>query len=142
MSRGTLRMVLNELRAIESSDIFVADAIKRCIKLIEEDLNPGVPHQRHSETSRQAAAGIADKIGRLEQSVLLLLSRNADGLTDQEGCALLRMDGNTYRPRRVTLADKGLVYDTGGRRMTANRKKAAVWAVTPAGIEFLKKGKP
>lgn len=140
MSRGTFRMVLNELRSIESSDIFVADAIKRCIKLIEEDLNP-VPHQRHSETSRQAAAGIADKIGRLEQSVLLLLSRNADGLTDQEGCALLRMDGNTYRPRRVTLADKGLVYDTGGRRMTANRKKAAVWAVTPAGIEFLKKGK-
>ena len=142
MSRSTLRMLLVELRSIESSDLFVADTVKRCIKLIEADLNPGVPHQRHSETSRQAAAEIADKIGRLEQNVLLLLSRHADGLTDSEGCALLNMEGNTYRPRRVTLADRGLVYDTGGRRMTAHRKKAVVWAVTPSGIDVLKKDRP
>ena len=113
---------------------------KTCIKLIESDLNPGAlpPHQRHSETSQEAAAAIADRVGKLERSVLLLLSRHADGLSDQEGCSLLSMDGNTYRPRRVTLANKGLVRDTGERRMTAHRKKAAVWAVTPAGSDFLR----
>ena len=140
MSRRTLRMVLVELKSIRTSDIFVADAIKTCVALIESDLNPGglPPHQRHSDTSREAAAGIAEKIGKMERSVLLLLSRHADGLSDQEGCSLLSMDGNTYRPRRVTLANKGLVRDTGERRMTAHRKKAAVWAVTPAGADFLR----
>lgn len=139
--KHTLRMVLNELRAIESSDLFVAETIKRCIKMLEADLNPA-PYQRRSETSRQAAEGIIENIGRLEMNVLLTLSRHADGLTDQEGCSLLNMDGNTYRPRRVTLADRGYVFDTGHTRLTASRKKAAVWAVTPSGIDCLKKDRP
>ena len=66
MSRKTLRMVLVELKSIRTTDIFVADAIKTCIALIESDLDPGrLPtHQRHSETSREAAAEIAPKFGR------------------------------------------------------------------------------
>ena len=54
MSRKTLRMVLEELKSIRTTDIFVADAIKTCIALIESDLDPGrLPtHQRHSETTR------------------------------------------------------------------------------------------
>lgn len=138
MSRRTLRMVLVELRSISTDDIFVSDAIKTCIKLIESDLGTSPPYQRHSETSQEAAVAIADRVGKLERSVLLLLSRHADGLSDQEGCSLLSMDGNTYRPRRVTLANKGLVRDTGERRMTAHRKKAAVWAITPVGSDFLR----
>jgi hypothetical protein len=70
--------------------------------------------------------------------VLVALSRHADGLTDEEGQSVMRMDGNSYRPCRVTLANKGLVKDTGERRMTAHRKKAAVWAVTAAGTDFLR----
>ncbi len=140
MSRKTLRMVLVELKSIRTTDIFVADAIKTCIALIESDLNPGnlPPHQRHSETSREAAAEIAPKFGRTTRAVLIALSRHADGLTDEEGQSVMRMDGNSYRPCRVTLANKGLVKDTGQRRMTAHRKKAAVWAVTPAGADFLR----
>jgi len=140
MSRKTLRMVLAELKSIRTNDIFVADVVKCCVALIEADLNPGTlpPHQRHSDTSKAAAAGIADKVGKLERTVLLLLSRHSDGLSDQEACSLLNMDGNTYRPRRVTLANRGLVADTGQRRMTANQKKAAVWAVTASGADFLR----
>jgi len=140
MSRKTLRMVLAELKSIRTNDIFVADVVKCCVALIESDLNPGTlpPHQRHSDTSKAAAEEIAPKFGRTTKAVLIALSRYADGLTDEEGQSVMRMDGNSYRPCRVTLANNGLVKDTGERRMTAHRKKAAVWAVTASGADFLR----
>jgi hypothetical protein len=50
---------------------------------------------------------------------------------------MMSMEGNSYRPCRVSLANRGFVYDTGTRRLTSRRKKAAVWAITPAGTEYL-----
>lgn len=139
MSKKILRRVRDELQSIRTNDIFVADAIKTCIALCESGLTPGLlpPHQHHSDTSREAAAAIAPKFGRMTSAVLTLIARHQDGLTDEEGQSLMRMEGNSYRPCRVTLADKGFVTDTGVRRLTAHRKKAAVWAITPAGTEYL-----
>lgn len=139
MSKKILRMVRDELESIRTNDIFVAEAIKQCITLCNAGLVPGLlpPHQHHSDTSREAAAAIAPKFGRMTQAVLGLIARNGDGLTDEEGQSLLRLEGNSYRPCRVTLADKGFVRDTGQRRMTAHRKKAVVWAITEAGTKYL-----
>lgn len=139
MSKKILRRVRDELQAIRTNDIFVADAIKTCIALCESGLTPGAlpPHQHHSDTSREAAAAIAPKFGRMTSAVLTLIARHQDGLTDEEGQSLMRLEGNSYRPCRVTLADKGFVKDTNIRRLTAHRKKAVVWAITPAGTEYL-----
>lgn len=139
MSKKLLRQVRDQLQLIQTNDLFVADAIQRCIRLCETGLAPGLlpPHQWHSDTSRDAAAAIAPKFGRMTNAVLTLIARYQNGLTDEEGQSLLAMEGNSYRPCRVTLADKGFVSDTGDRRLTAHRKKAAVWAITPAGTEYL-----
>lgn len=140
MSKKILRRVRDELEAIRTNDIFVADAIKTCIALCETGLmTRGTlpPHQWHSDTSAEAAAAIAPKFGRMTNSVLVLIARYADGITDEEGQGLMGMEGNSYRPCRVTLADKGYVRDTGLRRLTAHRKKAVVWAITSKGTEYL-----
>ena len=139
MSKKLLRQVRDELQSIRTNDIFVADAIKTCIALCESGLQPGAlpPHQHHSDTSRDAAAAIAPKFGRMTAAVLALIARYEDGLTDEEGQSLMSMEGNSYRPCRVTLADKGFVHDTNIRRMTKSRKKATVWGITQAGIDYL-----
>lgn len=139
MSKKLLRQVRDQLQLIRTNDLFVADAIQRCIRLCETGLQPGLlpPHQWRSDTSAEAAASIAPKFGRMTNAVLTLIARYQDGLTDEEGQSLMNMEGNSYRPCRVTLADKGLVTDTGVRRLTKSRKKAAVWSITPAGTEYL-----
>lgn len=140
MSKKILRRVRDELESIRTNDIFVADAIKTCIALCETGLAARgtlPPHQWHSDTSAEAAAAIAPKFGRMTNAVLVLIARYADGLTDEEGQSLMHMEGNSYRPCRVTLADRGYVYDTGIRRLTAHRKKAVVWAITSKGTEYL-----
>ena len=143
MSKRTMSRVLAELKSIRTEDIFVADSIKTCIALLEADLGRRKgsgrlpPHQWHSDTSAEAAAAIAPKFGRMTNAVLVLIARYADGLTDEEGQSLMHMEGNSYRPCRVTLADRGYVYDTGIRRLTAHRKKAVVWAITSKGTEYL-----
>lgn len=130
--KKTLREVASRLRAIQTPDLFVADAIQECIRLIEADLSPvPAPYQAHSETSRAAAASI--QTNALERRVLELLARNPGGLTDLEGQALSGMSGSTYRPRRVSLLDKGLVTSTGNQKMTIAGRKALIWALTPRG---------
>jgi hypothetical protein len=141
MSKKILRMVRDELQNIRTNDLFVTDAIRRCVELCNAGLVPGLlpPHQHESDTSREAAQAIAPKFGRMTSAVLTLIARYEDGLTDEEGQSLIGMEGNSYRPCRVTLADKGFVHDTNIRRMTKSRKKAAVWGVTQAGLDYLLK---
>jgi hypothetical protein len=140
MSKKILRRVRDELQSIRTNDIFVADAIKTCIALCESGLAARgtlPPHQWHSDTSAEAAQAIAPKFGRMTNAVLALIARYEDGLTDEEGQSLMRLEGNSYRPCRVTLADKGYVQDTNVRRLTSHRKKAVVWGITQAGIDYL-----
>jgi len=143
MSKRTMSRVLEELKSIRTHDMFVEDSINTCIALLEADLGrrKGAgrlpPHQAHSDTSTAAAEAIAPKFGTITRSVLVELSKYPSGLTDEEAQHIIGMQGNSYRPCRVTLMDKGLVYDTGNRRKTNQRKDAVVWAVTDSGYSTL-----
>ena len=139
MSKRTMSRVLAELKSIRTEDIFVADSIKTCIALLEADLGRRKgsgrlpPHQWHSDTSRAAAEAIAPKFGTMTRTVLAELCKYPLGLTDEEAQNIMGMPGNSYRPCRVTLMDRGFVIDSGHRRKTAQRKDAVVWSVTPEG---------
>lgn len=143
MSKRTMGRVLAELKSIHTEDIFVADSIKTCIALLEADMGRRKgsgrlpPHQAHSDTSTAAAEAIAPKFGTITRAVLVELSKYPHGLTDEEAQNIIGMQGNSYRPCRVTLMDNGLVYDTGDRRKTNQRKDAVVWAVSETGYSTL-----
>lgn len=131
--------VLAKLKEIQTDDLFVADAIAECIQLIEMSGKGGVlpPHQSHSDTSRASAIAEAPTSGLKVRTVLVGFAHAMSGLTDEEGQEHLQIDGNSYRPRRVTLMDQGLVYDTGFRRKTRAGRPAVVWDLTAKGRETL-----
>ena len=106
---------------------------ERKIKL-DSDLPP---HQRHSDTSVAAATAIAPKFNAKTEGLLATMEKCGLGLTDEEGQDMLGIEGNSYRPCRVTLFDKGFVQDSGMRRKTKANKNAVVWMITTAGREHL-----
>jgi len=142
MSKKTMSRVLAELKSIRSHDMWVQDSINICIALIEAEMKGkgGVlpPHQSHSDTSTSAALSIAPKFGTMTRDVLVNLTKYPSGLTDEEAQNIMGMQGNSYRPCRVTLMDRGFVADTGYRRKTNQRKDAVVWTVTLDGYKSLK----
>jgi hypothetical protein len=140
MSKKTMSRLLAELKSIRSHDMWVQDSINICIALIEADMKGGVlpPHQSHSDTSTSAALSIAPKFGTMTRDVLVNLTKYPSGLTDEEAQNIMGMQGNSYRPCRVTLMDRGFVADTGDRRKTNQRKDAVVWTVTLDGYKSLK----
>jgi hypothetical protein len=88
-------------------------------------------HQVHSDTSREAAEHVAPRFGRITQIVYQqFIAAGHAGLTDEEGAIKLGMTGNSYRPCRVDLMDRGLVHDSGRRRKTIAGRNAVVWTVT------------
>lgn len=93
-----------------------------------------VPHQRHSATS--AASAEAAK-PRFKGNMLRVLKAFAEvskyGFTDEEGGKHLFMDGNSYRPSRVTLEKLGLVMKTTATRKTQAGRHAAVYLITMNG---------
>jgi hypothetical protein len=139
MSKKTMSRVLAELKSIRCNDMWVQDSINVCIALIQADMKGGVlpPHQSHSDTSTSAALSIAPKFGTMTRDVLVNLTKYPSGLTDEEAQNIMGMQGNSYRPCRVTLMDRGFVADTGDRRKTNQRKDAVVWSVTPDGYKSL-----
>jgi len=140
MTKKVLVRVREKLMEIDCPDMFVAQAIGQCIAMCDEALWPDEklpPHQHHSDTSRAAAAAIAPKFGRMTQSVLTTLARYPLGLTDEEAQRIMGMEGNSYRPCRVTLRKKGFVKDSEIRRRTSHKKQAVVWAVTERGLNHL-----
>jgi hypothetical protein len=141
MSKKTLSRVLAELKSIRCNDMWVQDSINVCIALIQADMKGkgGVlpPHQSHSDTSTSAALSIAPKFGTMTRDVLVNLTKYPSGLTDEEAQNIMGMQGNSYRPCRVTLMDRGFVADSGDRRKTNQRKDAVVWSVTPDGYKSL-----
>lgn len=61
-----------------------------------------------------------------------ILRSGTRGATDQEVELALGMAGNTVRPRRIELGEKGFVEDSGETRLTSSGRKAIVWKVPEA----------
>ena len=81
-----------------------------------------------SDTSFDAAVEIAPDITSLQARVYLALLKRPS--TDEELQELLNMNPSTERPRRVELVERGLVRDSGERRLTRAHRSAVVWEVT------------
>lgn len=87
------------------------------------------PHSG-TDTSMEAAEAIQPDLARLEAVVLAAIrGSGAAGLCDHEGMLVTGLGGNTYRPRRRTLAMRGLVGDSGRRRLTPTGRRAIAWAM-------------
>ena len=84
-----------------------------------------------SDTSRAAAAAIEPKLPAKEYAVWrFIVERGYVGATDDELERRFVAEGwatPTARARRVSLCRKGLLRDSGGRRLTRHKKLAAVW---------------
>ena len=79
-------------------------------------------------TSREAADSVREAAAGMEATVLELLREIAPaGLTDAEIEARTGLGPNTARPRRIGLVLKGLVKDSGQRRLTPRGRQARVW---------------
>lgn len=91
-------------------------------------------HQWHSDTSTEAAEAIAPKMKSMTNKIFDLIgSQGGYGLTDDEGMVQTNMDGNSYRPCRIDLMNRGLVDDSGLRRLTRRNRNAVVWKLTELG---------
>lgn len=94
------------------------------------DTNFTAPYQRHSATSRAAAASIEPKAGTKRAKVLeYIRSCSAQGATDEEMQQCIPMSPNTQRPRRVELLKAKLIKDSGITRKTMGGDEAVVWVV-------------
>lgn len=90
-----------------------------------------LPFQAHSDTSRAAAESLPTSSTATQRMRVLDCIREAGsrGRTDCEIQDLLGMQGNTQRPRRLELLDRGLIRNSGETRKTSSGRKAAVWVV-------------
>ena len=87
-----------------------------------------VPYQKHSRTSKAAAASAKPVAKSLREQVLAYLIAQGDwGATDDEIQSALKMNPSTQRPRRVELVRLGLVEDSGSARETRAGRYAVVW---------------
>ena len=64
--------------------------------------NVSVPHQRHSDTSVEAAGKAKAKFkGNLLKVLKAFVHYDRLGLTDEQGCEALRMDGKSNRNAHI-----------------------------------------
>ena len=90
------------------------------------------PSVNGSVTSAKAADSLdATTLNRLHRQVLAFLEARPDGATDEEMQAGLGMNPSTQRPRRIELARRGLIVESGTRK-TASGRMAVVWKATAA----------
>lgn len=88
------------------------------------------PYVATSETSHEAARRVShNRVARVRNEVArLILYAGPQGLTDEEIIdAIDPTRGSTIRPRRVDLVRSGAIVDSGERRLTRSRFRAAVW---------------
>lgn len=100
------------------------------LNALQEALEAAPPFVASSPTSRQAAAFIARRKAPalLQVFFYLLAASRTGGRTDDEGAGELAMNPNTYRPRRISLRDAGLVVE--GQRDETGTK--ICWLASPA----------
>jgi Mn-dependent DtxR family transcriptional regulator len=89
---------------------------------------PDAPGHRGIDTSIAAASALAPKLGRLQQMALgAIREAGQRGRTADELAACLKMDRYSIQPRTSELKRKGLIRDSGQRRLNASGKQAIVW---------------
>lgn len=86
---------------------------------------PETPGYKEGGTSREAAESIIEDAATLRGRALDLLKGEA--LTADEVAARLNRSILSVRPRISELRAKGLVENTGERRVNVSGKQAAVW---------------
>ncbi len=89
---------------------------------------PDVPSRPYvqQDTSIEAAGSYsAATAQRTRSAVLTQITRRPS--TDEEIATALSMEGNSVRPRRIELVERGLVRDSGDRRLTKAKRNAIVW---------------
>lgn len=79
-------------------------------------------------TSSEAYASIADSLQAMQARVYRALFRSPVPLTDEQLQIRLGMSGNTQRPRRVELLERGLIEEAGVAR-TRSGHRAMTWRV-------------
>jgi hypothetical protein len=98
---------------------------------------PDSPGHRGVDTSIEAAADMAPKLGRLQKLAEQAIARAGEcGLTADELAAVLGCDRYTIQPRTSELKRKGIIADSKQRRLNASGKRAIVWVLAkyaPAG---------
>lgn len=83
---------------------------------------------KHRKTSREAYELIGSRADAIRAAVAQVIRSSGDlGATDDEIQTLLKIDGNTQRPRRWELMGAGLVKDSGSTRLTRKDRAAIVW---------------
>lgn len=89
---------------------------------------PDAPGHRNVDTSIAAANAIAPQLGRLQlMAETAIREAGLYGLTADELAARLGMDRWSIQPRTSELRRKGLIRDSGLRRLNATGKQAIVW---------------
>jgi len=90
-----------------------------------------LPHQRHSETSTEAAEKAAGWTKSKRSWILARILEAGDfGRTDEELQNGLQLNPSTERPRRIELVALGLVEDSGRTRPTRSGRRAVIWVAT------------
>lgn len=100
---------------------------------------PGSPGHRGVDTSIEAAADLAPKLGRLQaMAERAIRNAGAAGLTTDELAATLEMDRGAIQPRTSELKARELIIDSRQRRFNANGKRAIVWTVPEYPVGFVR----
>lgn len=91
--------------------------------------DPGAVRSTDPDTSVEAALSI--KATELESRVLDAIMRRADGATSHEISESLHMSLVTVSPRLRPLVRKGLIEDSGERRVGESGRRSIVWRAKP-----------
>jgi hypothetical protein len=100
---------------------------------------PDAPGHRNVDTSIAAANAVAPKLGRLQRLAHAAIQAASEcGLTADELAANLGMDRCSIQPRTSELRHKGLIRDSGKRRLNSSGKAAIVWVAANDGDTIAK----
>lgn len=88
---------------------------------------PSAPYVKGSSTSKAAAASILPVLNEQQAAVFKLIKSSGKvGMTDEECQDAGFIKPNAQRPRRIELAEKGLIVKA-GKRKTKSGRYAQVW---------------
>jgi hypothetical protein len=95
-----------------------------------QENNPSTLTRRTDpSTSREAAEKIVTKLRPLQQQVYAVMkAAGPEGLTDLDLESKCGSHGSTYRTRRSELTGKGLIVDTGRKRLQRGSYRI-IWAI-------------